>query len=107
MKYQHRRPRGTGTLWALVLLAIGYAGLLLYVRTFTGTRLLDGAITVIVGLYVCSHPAANAVDLIFLQRGALREISSEWSGLGWLMLNVLVMFVGWLVIVIGATRFVG
>jgi hypothetical protein len=90
-----------------VLLALGYASLLLGIRTLTGVSLLDGAISVIVGLYICSHPAANAVDLIFLQRGALHELASEWSGLGWLLLNLLVLFVGWLVIVLGATRFVG
>jgi hypothetical protein len=103
----HQRPRGTRTLWGLVLLAIGYAGLLLYVETLTGSSLLDGAVSVILGLYICSHPAANAVDLIFLQRGALRDLSSEWSGLAWLLLNLLVLVVGWLVIVLGATRFVG
>jgi hypothetical protein len=44
---------------------------------------------------------------LFLGRGAGRDLASEWAGLGWLALNVLVMAIGWLVIVIGATQFVG
>ena len=49
-------------------------------------------------------PAANGIDLIFLERGAFRRVTSHWSGVSWLALNGLVMFVGWLVIVAGVTQ---
>ena len=104
---QRRRGRNTGVLWGVVLLAIAYGGLLQYRRTLTGQAMLDGMIGVVLGLYVCSHPAANAVDLLFQGRGALRQMSSEWTGVGWLALNLLVLLIGWLVIVMGATRLVG
>jgi hypothetical protein len=67
---------------------------------------LDGSLGVILGLYICSHPAANAVDMLFFERYNLRQISSEWSGVGWLALNALVLLAGWMVIFIGLTRLV-
>ena len=90
----------------MVLLAIAYTGLLQYLRPLTGTHMLDGIIGVGLGLYICSHPAANAVDLLFFDRGVLQQASSEWSGIGWLALNLLVVLVGWFVIVVGVTRLV-
>ena len=104
---QRRRGRNAAVLWGVVLLAIAYGGLLQSRRSLTGQAMLDGILGVILGLYVCSHPAANAVDLLFQRRGVLREMSSEWTGVGWLALNLLVLLVGWLVIVLGATRLVG
>jgi hypothetical protein len=92
-----------GTLGGLILLGMIYGGLLLWLRTVTGRPVLDGTIGVVLGLYICSHPAANAVDLLFFERNALRQ--SGWSGLGWLALNFLVLVIGWWVIAIGATRF--
>jgi hypothetical protein len=102
----HRRGRNTTVLWVLVLLSVAYGSLLYALRTLTGTSLLDGIIGVILGLYVCSHPAANTIDLLFLERGGFHQLSSEWAGMGWLALNVLVMVAGCLVIAIGTTQFV-
>jgi hypothetical protein len=59
------------------------------------------------GLFICSRPAGNAVDMLFYERGAFRRLTSAWAGIGWLALNLLVLFVGWLVIVSGAMRFAG
>ena len=73
-------------------------------RPLDGSGLVDGTIGVLLGLYICSHPAANGIDLIFLERGAFRRVTSRWGGVSWLALNGLVMFVGWLVIVAGATE---
>jgi hypothetical protein len=99
--------RNTNVLLGLVVLAAGYSGLLHSLGTLTGSGMLDGVISVALGLYICSHPAANAIDLLFLERAALRQVSSAWSGLGWLALNGLVVLVGWLVIATGTTRLVG
>ncbi len=88
----------------MALLGIAYSGLLFFLHTLTGTSLADGFISVLLGLYICSHPAANAVDLLFAERGALRALSSEWNGIRWLALNLLVLLIGWSVIVIGAVR---
>jgi hypothetical protein len=91
-------------MWGMVLLAIAYTGLLHYLHALTGIPVLDGSMGVTLGLYICSHPAANAVDMLFFERYNLRQITSEWSGVGWLALNTLVLLAGWVVIFIGLTR---
>lgn len=88
----------------LVVAACVYLGLLSHLGTLTGSPTLDGIIGMLLGLYICSHPAANAINLLFFDRWAWQETISEWSGLGWLALNVLVLFCGWLVITVGAAR---
>jgi hypothetical protein len=108
MKQQRNgRNTGTGALWALILLGILYLGLVFAMPALTGVSLLDGSIGVVLGLFICSRPAGNAVDMLFYERGAFRRLTSGWAGIGWLSLNLLVLFVGWLVIVSGAMRFVG
>lgn len=103
-----RDPAGsTKVLWGMLLLAAAYFGLLQYLRSFTGIPVLDGSIGVVLGLYICSHPAANAVDAFYLARGVFGRILSGWPGIRWLALNLLVILAGWLVIVSGATQFVG
>jgi hypothetical protein len=88
----------------MVLLASVYGGLVYYFHSLTGTPLLDGGLGVVIGLYIASHPAANAVDMIFAERGAFRHMATDPSGYGWLGLNLLVMLAGWTVIVIGAMQ---
>ena len=105
--HQPRDGHNTRVLWALVLVAAAYAGLFYGLPSLTGSNMLDGIIGVLLGLYICSHPAANAVDMLFLERGALHRISSEWSGVGWLALNALVLLVGCMVIIMGTTRLAG
>lgn len=101
---QDRRGRKSRMLLVLVLLALVY-GILLSCRcATTGRDTLDGAIGVILGLYVCSHPAANAVDSLLFGRGVSRISSKPFDAL-WLALNLLALLAGWLAIVIGATRF--
>ena len=95
----------TGALWILLLAAVAYLALLYFFRTLTGSDIADGAIGVLLGLYICSRPASNAIDLLFFHRGEVREATSGWAGAGWLALNILVLFAGWFVIWIGALRF--
>ena len=84
---------------------MAYIGLLRYLHTLTGVPLLDGSIGIALGLYICSHPAANAVNMLFFERDALRQIS-EWSIVRWLGLNLLTLLAGWLVVFVGITRLV-
>jgi hypothetical protein len=101
---QRRRGRGPRVLWGMVLLALVYLSLLYFLHTLTGDNVLDGIIGVVLGLYICSLPAANAVDMLFAERGAFRQLSPHWTGGRWLALNLLTLLVGWIVIVIGAIR---
>ncbi len=91
----------------MLLLAAMYGSSIRFLFPPTGSDRVIGSIGVLLGLYICSHPAANAVDLMFFERGAVRRLSKEWSGIGWLALNLLVLLVGWLVIVVGTTRLTG
>ena len=100
---QYRHKRNTRVLWGLILLAIAYSSLLRYLHTLTGIAMLDGSIGVTLGLYICAHPAANAVDILFFERDTLRRIS-EWSVVRWLALNLLVLLAGWMVIFVGLLR---
>lgn len=104
---QPRRGRNIKILWALVLLGMAFSGFLYDQRTLTGADNVDGIIGVLLGLYICSHPAANLVDLLLFRRGARRQFSSRGSAVLWLALNVLVLLVGWLVIFVGTTRLIG
>jgi hypothetical protein len=102
MRKEHQRK--VGVLCGLILMAMAYGGLRLWLPTLTGNPLVDGVIGIVLGLYICSHPAANAVDLLFFQRHSLQQLTSGWSGLGWLALNLLTLLMGWLMIATGAAR---
>jgi len=104
---QVRRGRKIKTLWALILIGIAYGSLLYYQRKITGTDFADGIIGVLLGLYICSHPAANLVDMLFYSRDLRRPFSSKWAALSWLALNMIVLLTGCLCIFIGTTRIVG
>lgn len=103
---QPRRRRNIKTLWGLILLAIVYSSLLYYLRTLTGKNGLDGIIGVLLGLYICSYPTANVLDIVLFGRSSGYQVSSRRSNILWLALNVFVLLSGWIVIFIGATRFV-
>ncbi len=102
---QHRRARNTKILWGMILLGIAYGSLVYYRHPLTGTYRLDGIIGVLLGLYICSHPAANMLDMLFFDPDSLRYVSSWRDVLLWLMLNLLVLLVGWTIIFIGTTQF--
>ena len=102
---EQKRGRNYTTLGVVVVLAMVYGGWMVTQHTITNLPRLDGVIGVLLGLFICSRPAANMLDLLFTRRG--QAAASEWSAIGWLTLNGLVMFVGWLVITIGATRLIG
>ncbi len=94
-------------LWALVLLGIAYSGLLCEGYTLTGADHTDGIIGVLLGLYICSHPAATAVEMLFFRRSARPAFSSKRSAVLWLALNGLALLTGWIAIFVGTTRLIG
>ena len=99
-----RRGRNYRTLGLVSVLALLYIGWMNFQRTITGMPQLDGTIGVLLGLFICSRPAANMLDLLFAQRNY--ATSSEWPTIRWVALNGLVLFLGWLVITIGATQLI-
>src|ERR1700693_2717257 len=104
---RHRSRRNIKTLGALVLLGLAYSSLLYYQRTLTGINKVDGIIGMMLGLYICSYPAANFMDMFFFERDTRLQFSPRWSAVLWLVLNLAVLLIGWFVIFIGTTRLVG
>jgi hypothetical protein len=104
---QERRGLKIITLSILGVLGIAYSGLLSSQHTLTGMNNLDGIIGVVLGLYICSYPAANLVDMFFYRRGIRHQFSSKRSTLLWLTLNVMVLFIGGIVIFTGTTQLIG
>ena len=98
--------RNTGILWGMILVGCLYLGLLDMLKTLTGNPVWDGAIGVLLGLYMASHPAANMVNMLFLRPRGIRHQTSRRSILGWLVLNLIVLLAAWLVIVSGTIRFI-
>jgi hypothetical protein len=96
----------------LVVVAVLYFILLRVLPTLTGRALLDGAIGVALGLYICAHPAANAVNMLFFQRNRIardapRNVRSDWPLIRWLALNLfLLLVVVWMVVFAGIRRLV-
>ncbi|MGE3273280.1 MAG: hypothetical protein AB7P40_31395 [Chloroflexota bacterium] len=100
----HRRS--SGALWSMLVLAMLYGVLVNELGRLSENSLIDGTIGIGLGLYICSHPASAAVDLLYMDRLALQRLASEWTDLAWVGLNLLVMVAGCIVTVAGATRFV-
>jgi hypothetical protein len=99
------RRRNTGKLAALLLAAVLFIILLSRARTLTASSILDGSIGLVVGLYVCAQPAANAVTMLLFERHPLQSFPSRRAFIGWAALNVLVLAAGWGDIFLGAARF--
>jgi hypothetical protein len=102
-----RKPRyNYPILVAVVILGLAYSAWMSIQGSITGQRIVDGSMGIVIGLLVCSRPAAHAVDLLFANRFALSTLVADWKGICWLAANIAALFVGWGVITVGATRLV-
>lgn len=99
-------PRKAGVLWALILVAFLYVALLRLLPTLTGRPVWDGGIGVALGLFICAHPAANAINMLFFERAALQQVRSDGPLMRWLALNLLVLLVGWMAVFVALRRLV-
>jgi hypothetical protein len=99
-------PRSASVLWTLILVAILYVALLRFLPSLSGRAVWDGGIGVALGLFICAHPAANAINLLFFERAALQRVSSDGPLMRWLALNLLVLLVGWMVVFAGIRRLI-
>jgi hypothetical protein len=95
------------TLSVLAVLGIAYVSFVYSRGTLTGLIHLDGTIGVVLGLYICSHPAAHLIELLFYRRGIRYRFSSTRSVVLWLALNVLVLLISGVVIFVGTTALIG
>jgi hypothetical protein len=103
--HQPQRKRNFTLLGMLILLAVVYGGIINTGHSLTGANRIDGIIGALLGLYISSQGAANILDmLLYGGAGGVQGLSRR-AFLSWLGLNILILFVGWIVIVIGTTRF--
>jgi hypothetical protein len=94
-------------LLVLAVVGVAYCTFVHSRGTLTGLVHLDGIIGVVLGLYICSHPAAHLIDTLFYRRGTRYRFSSTRSVVLWLALNVLVLLISGVVIFIGTTGLIG
>jgi hypothetical protein len=97
-------PRKTIILSILIVLAAAYSLWFHQRQMLTGYPTVDGSVSVLLGLYVCSHPAGNAIDLFFFERSPFHRVVGEWSSIRWLLLNILTLLMGWIVIYLGTAH---
>lgn len=95
----------TGLLCSVIVLGIIYAAWLYTRDTLTGSNFWDAAVGVLLGIYICSRPVSNLMDLIYAQNVRWTELKKR-AGMTWLVMNFLTTFVGWATIVLGAMRMV-
>ena len=87
--------------WTIV--AAAYVAVVDARRSLTGHHLVDGLIGMALGLYICTYPAANMIDLIFGGVGGRRR-AAGWPRVGWVLLNLGTLGVAWLMITAGVLR---
>ena len=96
--------RKAATLGVLVVIGLTYCVVLFRGLASSDHPRAEGLAGIVIGLYICSHPAANLIDLLFYRRTSLRQPTSGWLGAGWLSLNAVALLTGWLVLTVGIAR---
>jgi hypothetical protein len=86
---------------------MAYSCLLYDQPTLTGMNQVDGSVGVLLGLYICSHPAAHLVNLLFFGGRTQHPFLSGRSSILWVALDMLVFLIGWVAIFVGTTRLIG
>jgi hypothetical protein len=99
-----KRSRNYPTLFVMIGIALVFGVLFVLRQPLTLSNKMDGLLAVVLGLYICSHPAANFLDMLLYRRSSLYQPGSPRSEMLWLAFNLLVLFIGWLVIFMGTTR---
>jgi hypothetical protein len=96
--------RKSSLLCALIVVAAAYSFWFHQKQMLTGNPTMDGTFSVLLGLYICSRPAGNAIDLFFFERSPFHRMVTEWSSIRWLVLNIVTLLMGWIVIYLGTAH---
>jgi hypothetical protein len=101
-----RRPATRPSILAADLAAAaGYLAAVGVLPSLTGTAWVDGALGVVLGLAIGSHPATNFLDMLIYWRVEGPRYSDRRRLAAWIALNALVLAAAGGVIGFGATRF--
>jgi hypothetical protein len=95
----------TGLLASVIVLGVIYAAWIYVRNAITGSNFWDATIGVLLGIYICSRPVSNLLDMIYAQNIRWKDLKKR-AGMTWLVMNFVTTFVGWATIVLGATRMV-
>jgi hypothetical protein len=101
--YRPGSRRNSTTLWALIAVALLYTALLVARHGLTGSARVDAGVGVLLGLFICSRPAANMLDIILFGRYTYVP-TTRAANLYWLALNILVLAIGLFITMTGTTR---
>ncbi len=82
-----------------------YVAGLAVLGSLAGAPALDGAIGVVLGLAIGSHPATNFLDMLIYWRIEGPLYSSRRAIAWWITLNAIVLAAAAIVIAFGASRF--
>jgi hypothetical protein len=102
---KQRGARNFTVLGVMILAGAVYLALLSTPHPLTGTYKADGIVSVLLGLYICSHPVANGLDMLLYRRYMLNRKTTRGAELLWWALNLVVLLMGWWVISVGMIRF--
>ena len=93
------------TLGVMLLLAVSYHVTVYFWRPLSRAHKVEGILGILLGLFICSIPAANLLDMLYDLLGNRFQKQEGLQLVFWLALNILVLLVGWFIITLGATRF--
>ena len=97
--------RNFGMLGVMALLAVAYYVTIYFWRPLSSAHKVEGILGILLGLFICSKPAANLLDLLYdLLVNRFQQVNGLRLAL-WLVVNFFILFVGWFVITLGTTRF--
>ena len=102
---QKMRKRHPAVLWILIGVAVVFALLVHFLPDLSGNDHLNGYATVALGLFTASFPAANFLDMLLSELGSLRWRAIKRADLPWVTLNLVVLFTGMTIVVVGTQLF--
>ncbi len=102
---QPLRKRRPAVLWVLIGVALVFYLLVHFRPQLTGNDEVNGLGGVSLGLFTAAFPAANFLDMLLAELGALRWRAIKRADLPWVALNLLVLLIGISVVVLGTKLF--
>jgi hypothetical protein len=97
--------RHPAVLWILLGVALAFALLVHFRPDLTGNDHLNGYAGVALGLFTAAFPAANFLDILLAELGALRWTAIRRADLPWVALNLVVLLTGLVIVVVGTKLF--
>ncbi len=82
----------------LTLAAVVYGIWIFTLTPATAHEPLEGILGIVLGLFICSHPCGNILDIWIYKRNTLEP------GFWGYAVNLLILFTGWLVIFLGTLQ---